>query len=210
MIDITERKLDEDRRMLLIHELNHRVKNTLAVVQSLASQGLRSNNDPAAFKEVFVRRLTALSHAHDLLTLSNWTGADFMDVVIKALSGFAGVDRYKAVGPSVRLPPRAVAPLSMALHELATNASKYGSLSAEDGTVAVDWQFEPASILKINWIERGGPPVATPRRRGFGSRLIEQGLRYELDGEIDLDFSPSGLRCRMVIPLTETKYGFSP
>lgn len=207
VIDISERKHSEDRRLLLINELNHRVKNTLAVVQALALQGLRASPDnPSEFKDMFVRRLTALANAHDLLTQAEWSGADLKDVAQQALSLFSGGDRFAAQGPSVQLSPRAAVPFSMALHELATNASKYGALSGDAGCVDLEWRLDRSNgspVLDLTWTERGGPLVTTPKRRGFGSRLIEQGLKHELEGEVQLDFEPSGLRCRVRIPLSE-------
>jgi PAS domain S-box-containing protein len=208
VIDITERKQAEDRQLLMINELNHRVKNSLAVVQSLALQGLRASSDnPALFRDMFLGRLSALAQAHDLLTRSDWTGAQMEDIVANALSGFAGADRFAAKGPRIRLPARAAVPLSMAFHELATNAAKYGALSNETGRVTIDWRVEDAADgpeLSLAWTERGGPLVAPPAHRGFGSRLIEQGLRHELDSDISMYFPPEGLRCHMRIPLERT------
>lgn len=205
VIDFTERKRTEARSALMIHELNHRVKNTLAVVQSLALQGLRaSQDDPRRFKEMFVGRLTALAQAHDLLTRSDWAGAALKDMLANALSAFASLGRFSMIGPDVRVPARAAVPLSMAFHELATNAAKYGALSADGGRVVIQWRLEDVDgdhMLDLAWAEFGGPTVSEPLRRGFGSRLIEQGLRHELEGEISMEFAAAGLRCHMRIPL---------
>ena len=202
-IDIDERKRAEERRTLLIHELNHRVKNTLAAVQSIARQTLRSERDPAEMSEVFTARLVSLSAAHDILTRENWEGAGLRELAQVALGAF-DERRIRMSGPEVRLGARAAIALSMALHELATNAAKYGALSGAAGHVALSWGVRRAShqvLLELEWREAGGPPVTPPRRRGFGSRLLTQGLRADLNGAAELLFEPDGVVCRISAPL---------
>jgi PAS domain S-box-containing protein len=204
-LDIDERKRAEERRTLLINELNHRVKNTLASVQSIARQTMRSARTPDEMAEVFTARLVALSGAHDVLTRENWEGAGLREIVQVALAPFEG-DRIVTEGPDVRLGARAALALGMALHELATNAAKYGALSGEAGGVDLSWRVRPgeAAILDLEWREHGGPPVTPPKRRGFGSRLLTQGVRSELNGAAEMDFAPTGLVCRIAAPLEAT------
>jgi len=204
-LDIDERKRAEERRTLLINELNHRVKNTLASVQSIARQTMRSARTPEEMAEVFTARLVALSGAHDVLTRENWEGAGLREIVQVALAPFEG-DRIVTEGPDVRLGARAALALGMALHELATNAAKYGSLSGETGGVRLSWQVRAgeSANLDLEWREHGGPPVTPPKRRGFGSRLLTQGVRSELNGAAEMDFAPDGLVCRISAPLEAT------
>jgi two-component sensor histidine kinase/PAS domain-containing protein len=205
-MDVTERKEAEERQRLLLNELNHRVKNTLATVQSIASQTLRTATSEAAFRDAFEARLVALSKTHNLLTDQNWRGASLHDLVISELRPHAG---GREGGGSrilleserdVRLNPKAAVALGMAMHELATNAVKYGALSVPAGRVTVRSRIEGRSLL-IDWVESGGPPVAVPQRRGFGSRLLEQGLAGELAGDVRLGYLPDGLVCHMELPL---------
>ena len=205
--DITERKAAERRQKLLIDELNHRVKNTLATVQSLASQTARGAATPAAFRESFEGRLIALSKAHDQLTMHHWENADLRELLSGSLAPYtgAGSDRVVLRGEDIVLRPRAVLTLAMAFHELATNAAKYGALSVPGGRVEIRWQ--PAGDdadrpqLRIEWIEQDGPPVVAPQKRGFGSTLIEGSIAAELNGSVRLAFEPIGLHCEIVIPL---------
>ena len=193
--DIHERKLAEERQRLLINELNHRVKNTLATVQAIAFQTLKGDVPLAEARSRFEARLMALSRAHNLLTDQNWAGAGLERVVRDAteyLSDDQG--RFNVSGDDVWLAPRAALALALAFHELSTNAAKYGALSNEHGTVSIRWRSE-GDLLRIEWKESGGPPVAEPARRGFGSRLIERGLGSDLGGEARLAFEPDGLAC---------------
>jgi PAS domain S-box-containing protein len=199
-IDITDRKHAEQQRTLLINELNHRVKNTLATVQSLAVQSLRSDASMPDARDRFEARLAALAQAHDLLTLEGWLGVSLGDVVERAVAPFRAANERVAVdGPPVRLQPKQALAISMALHELGTNALKYGALSNDAGQVRVAWRTAPddADALELVWTERGGPPVLPPARKGFGSRLLERNLARELDGTTTLDYRPSGLICRI-------------
>jgi len=205
--DITERKAAERRQRLLMDELNHRVKNTLATVQSLASQSARGAPTPAAFRESFEGRLVALSKAHDQLTQHHWESAELRELVTASLAPYAGPERVVLRGEDVVLRPRAVLTLAMTFHELATNAAKYGALSAPGGRVEIHWQpvklegSDGRALLQIEWREQGGPPVAAPGRRGFGSKLIEGSIKAELGGSARLVFEPTGLGCDMLIPL---------
>jgi PAS domain S-box-containing protein len=203
-LDITERKRAETRQRLLLNELNHRVKNTLATVQSIAAQTLRANPSPAAFREAFESRLTALSQTHNLLTEQNWEGASLREVFDAELEAFGGRGRVTFDYPrDVRLAPKAIVALGLAVHELATNAVKYGALSANDGGVRLAWRVEPdaAPRLRLTWTEHGGPPVAPPDRRGFGARLLEKGLAGELCGAVRLTYDTNGLVCDMTLPM---------
>jgi PAS domain S-box-containing protein len=202
-LDIDERKRAEERRTLLINELNHRVKNTLTSVQSIARQTLRSARTPEEMTDVFTGRLIALASAHDVLTRENWEGAGLRKIVDVALAPF-DERRIARSGPDARLDARAALALGMALHELATNASKYGALSNESGAVRLTWVVranDATPILALEWRETGGPLVVAPRRRGFGSRLLTQGVRNELNGSAELEFAPQGVICRITAPL---------
>jgi PAS domain S-box-containing protein len=200
-LDITERKRAEERQKLLVNELNHRVKNSLATVQSIAAQTLRSVAAPEYFRDAFETRLIALSHTHDLLTRESWAGASLREVFDVELHAMAGEDRvtFDYLG-DVRLNPKAAVALGMGIHELATNAVKYGALSTPDGRVAVQWSLEDR-VLRLIWTESGGPPVTPPARRGFGVRLLERGLAAELSGGVELTYDATGLVCQMALPL---------
>ncbi|MDY6923032.1 MAG: HWE histidine kinase domain-containing protein [Pseudomonadota bacterium] len=200
--DVTETVLSTERQKLMIDELNHRVKNTLATVQSIAMQTARSHGDPRTFAEGFQARLLALSHTHDLLTQSHWEGAA-LEAILQHETEAHGSTRVSVNGPHVALPPAAALSLGMIFHELATNAAKYGALSAPDGRVLVDWALadQTRPRLQLVWREIGGPPVAPPDRKGFGSRLIERNVRHDLAGEVELDYADSGFTATFSIPL---------
>ncbi|WP_262271225.1 sensor histidine kinase [Microvirga yunnanensis] len=206
--DVTERRLVEERQALLLHELNHRVKNTLATVQSVASLTRRSaeSNDPAAWS-AFMDRLHGMAKTHDLLTATQWQGALLEDVLRNELEPYQdGMrQRIRLRGPRINLQPGAVLALGLAVHELATNAVKYGSLSVPDGKLHVMWAVTAGSnhpALLVEWVESGGPTVKKPERQGFGSKLIQRGLAQQLGGEIKLDFAPAGIRCVITFPLS--------
>jgi len=200
-LDITERKRAEERQKLLVNELNHRVKNSLATVQSIAAQTLRSVAAPEFFRDAFETRLIALSHTHDLLTRESWAGASLREVFDIELHAMAGEDRVSFTYPGdVRLNPKAAVALGMGIHELATNAVKYGALSTPEGRVTVDWAIEDG-VLRLVWTESGGPTVTPPARRGFGARLLERGLAAELSGGVELTYDAAGLVCLMALPL---------
>ena len=194
--------LAERQQNLLRDELNHRGKKTLASVQAIAAQTLRTTPDPGAFKEAFEARLLALSATHDLLTETGWRSASLGDVLKVELRPY-GAERCRCSGPHVDLDPGRALTLGLLFHELATNASKYGALSAPLGEVVVDWSVAEGSDgprLELVWCEHGGPAVTQPVRRGFGSRLIERSLGS--DGSAGLEFAPDGLVCRISLRLS--------
>ncbi|MCB5174528.1 sensor histidine kinase [Microvirga lenta] len=205
--NITERREADERQALLLHELNHRVKNTLATVQSIASMTRRSAEagDPNAW-DAFMGRLQGLAKTHDLLTSTNWNGALLENVLRNELDPYQDPmqQRIRLRGPRVNLQPSAVLAMGLAVHELATNAVKYGSLSMMEGRVSVMWAVTtgpgPASLL-VEWTESGGPRVKPPERQGFGTKLIQRGLAQQLGGDIKLDFAPAGIRCVITFPL---------
>jgi PAS domain S-box-containing protein len=209
--DITERLKADEQRGLLINELNHRVKNTLATVQSLAMQTLRNTERSADARELFESRLTALSRAHDVLTVESWEGAELRRVADRALEPFASKDgRVSIEGPDVWLTPKQALALSMTLHELATNATKYGALSNDAGTVRVSWvvsPFDGAGELELTWTEEGGPAVSPPTRKGFGTRLIQRNLAHDLGGDATIDYRPEGVVSVIRSPIEKTHHG---
>lgn len=191
---------------LMIHELNHRVKNTLATVQSIAAQTLRAESDPVAAYEKFEARLMGLSELHEVLTREQWHGAALREVAERALRPFTAAlpGHVEIDGPDVWLAPGAALTMALVFHELATNAVKYGALSVDTGRLRLSWRFDGRpDRLRLEWIERGGPPVAPPTRRGFGSRLIERALRGELHGSAVTTYAPEGLTCVMDAVLPE-------
>jgi two-component sensor histidine kinase len=202
-LDITERKRGEEQRKLLVHELNHRVKNTLAVVQAVASQTMRSAGSLAEAEGALINRLVALAKAHDILTQENWSGADLDDVIMAAITAHSRPERVRLDGPQVRLPPSLALSIAMAVHELTTNAIKYGALSRDGGKVSIDWTSTPrggAEQLRIEWREQDGPPVVPPERRGFGTRMLARIFDSER-GRVSLRFDPTGLVAVMELDL---------
>lgn len=200
--DITERRRAERLQQTLVHELNHRVKNILATVQAIARQSFRSGPLDNRAREVFEARLQSLSRAHDLLTRENWDGAEIAAVVSEVLAPYPR-QRFEIEGTQLRLPPRVALALTLALHELATNAAKYGALSVPTGRVAITWAVTPGDPpnLALRWQERGGPPVSPPAQKGFGSRLIERSLAMELAGEVHITYDPAGVICTVSAPM---------
>ncbi|MBM0206189.1 PAS domain-containing protein [Micromonospora sp. STR1s_5] len=191
--DIQERKEAEERQGLLTRELEHRVKNTLALVQAIATQTFRNASDLGAARDAFSARLVSLGRAHDILVQTSWTSAPMADVVNGALTVHrqAGGTRIRPSGPNLTVAPKAALSLAMALHELATNATKYGSLSVPEGRVDLRWHVvhgKEEPFFCLTWSEHGGPPVSKPTRRGFGSRLIERSFVAEVGGEVHLDY----------------------
>jgi PAS domain S-box-containing protein len=199
--DLSERKQAEERQRLLANELNHRVKNSLATVQSIINQTLRGAEDIEVARASVNARIVALAGAHDLLTDRGWAGADLADIVSSAITPFV-TDQIAVDGPSLDLSPTQALALSLALHELATNAAKYGALSRPDGRVELSWKSQNGR-LHLSWRESGGPAVVPPTRRGFGSRLIENALSRDLDGQSRVEFAPEGLRCWITAILHE-------
>jgi len=203
------RRKAEQRQALLINELNHRVKNSLATVQAIAQQTLRAPEVPEAPRRAFSDRLLALARAHDILTDESWESADIRDVVAGALEPFGGGNerRFHIEGPPLRLSPKVALSFALALHELATNAAKYGALSVPQGRIEVIWNLEGldgARRLRLRWVEKDGPLVAPPSRKGFGSRLIERGLAGELRGSAQVSYPPSGVMCEIDASFPET------
>jgi PAS domain S-box-containing protein len=205
--DITARKQAEEHQALLLGELAHRVKNTLAIVQSIAAQ-TRWFATPEQFHDTFTGRLAALATAHDLLTRSEWEGAALAEVVRFAFGPYDSlgtVQRWTIEGPGIWLAPNEAVTLSLVVHELVTNAVKFGALSDANGQIEVGWhpypEVEPTAIT-IHWRERGGPAVCPPSRRGFGSRLLDRAVAHELGGETTVEFAPAGVECWLRVPLT--------
>ena len=212
-VDITERKKAELHLRLLVNELNHRVKNSLATIQAIAAQTFHAARSLPQAQEAFSARIVALAEAHDLLTRENWEGADLLDLLGRLEDLHGGAERFAIDGVPVRLSPRMALSLSMALHELATNAVKYGALSTTLGQVRIAWTVIPGGAhprLVLTWTETGGPPVVPPARRGFGSRLIERSLRGELKGAATMDYRPEGLVCTMRATLSDPVEGAGP
>ena len=213
--DITERKQAERQQRLLVHELNHRVKNALATVQAIATQSLRNADIPPATYERFMARLMALARANDILVAKDWMGAELDAIARQVASPYAtrgdevreGEDaRFHLGGPAVALGPRAATAMALALHELATNAAKYGALSTPEGQVSLTWGFQGESLsrrLQMTWRESGGPAVRPPETIGFGTRLIEKGLTSELQAKVCVDYAPSGLTMSLDAPMPE-------
>ena len=200
VLDITDIKEAEQRQHLLFDELNHRVKNTLSIVQALAQQTLRTRPDPAEFTRAFADRLGSLARAHSLLTHDSWRGAPLRDIVATALAAFLDEGRPIEIGGDpVMVPASTTITLSLMLHELATNAAKYGALSVADGRLSIRWtttEVGAGTAVDLHWWEDNGPPVSPPKSRGFGSRLLA-GSAQQLGAELDLDYAAEGLRCRL-------------
>ena len=191
---------------LLVDELNHRVKNTLAILQAIAAQTFRSASKLE--REKFEGRLGALAEAHNLLSQEKWQGSELQDVVGRVLQPYllSNPERMRMSGPHVPLSPRVAVILSMIVHEIATNAAKYGALSNDTGTIALDWEIVSEggqSKLRLIWREAGGPHVTAPVQRGFGSRLIERSARDQLGGEATVDFLPRGVVYTLICALDD-------
>jgi PAS domain S-box-containing protein len=207
-VDTTKRKQEEDRLRDLLDELNHRTQNTLATVQAIAVQTL-TGAAGHALVDVFEGRILALAKAHTLLGRENWHAVNLRNLIERILQPFFLHDlpatRFSVVGDYVRLGPKPALTLAMVFHELATNAAKYGALSNDTvGHIDISWQVEPAQEgkrMRLRWQESGGPPVTLPNRKGFGSRLIQERLAQDLDGEVRLDYAPTGVACEIVMPL---------
>jgi PAS domain S-box-containing protein len=209
-IDLTRHRKAQGHSRMMIDELNHRVKNTLATVQAIVWQALRRESSPSQIQAAIESRIFALSRSHDLLTRSNWEGVTLHDLARASMAPFEGIDdrsdRLSIVGPDVTLISSVALALGIAFHELATNAVKYGALSNTDGSISIVWahlHWAGGNGLVIHWREDGGPAVAVPENRGFGSRVIERGLPHELGGSARLDFRPQGLVCTIELPMQE-------
>jgi two-component system, chemotaxis family, CheB/CheR fusion protein len=212
VIDITRRKRDEAHQIMLLHELQHRVKNILATVTALASRLLRTTTGLDAFRDAFLSRLQAMSRTHELLAREKWDGADLRDLGASALEPYAAGDNIRIEGPPLFLKPNAAATLGMVFHELASNAAKYGALTAEGGRIDLSWDVTPEpggnmQTVEVRWLERGGKPVATDVEEGFGTTFIARSLQYELGGEAELVFATDGLECRLTFPVRFEEVG---
>jgi len=208
VLDVSDEKATEEQQTLLVRELNHRVKNTLALVLSILHQTRRSSAAFDDFVPAFEQRVHALADAHDLLTRTSWTGANLRELVTVALSGQTAAEehRVRVEGPPVGVTANTAISLAMALHELATNAVKHGALSNDTGTVEVRWHDEAEAEgdgrrIVFAWRERGGPPVRPPQRKGFGSLLLERGVGRDVGGSSSLDFEPEGVTCTITFPV---------
>lgn len=204
--DITARKMAEEQMRTLVAELSHRVKNTLSTVQTIATQTFGSGTPSPEMTATFMGRLMALSHAHSLLLAENWEKADLQALLDDVVAPYRSRESENIVieGASVGLAPKATVMLGMVFHELATNAAKYGALSSPGGMVKVTWAqevHETGGFLRIEWTERGGPPVTQPARKGFGTQLISRGVAHDLGGDAVLDFAAAGLSCVLSVPL---------
>jgi two-component sensor histidine kinase len=193
--DLTDRKQAEEFQRLLLNELNHRVKNTLATIQAITAQTLRTARDLPSAREALDRRISSMAAAHDLLTLRAWTGADLTDVVRRALDAFTPT-QVNMSGAAIEVSSKHALALSLALHELATNATKYGALSHPEGRVSVQWMAQDG-MLHLGWEESGGPKVAPPAQKGFGSRLLEELVVRDLGGHTRIDYDVAGVRCNI-------------
>ncbi len=207
LVDTTKHHQAQEHAAGLIDELNHRVKNTLATVQSIVAQAVRNSSDPHTVRELIETRIAALSRSHDLLGREKWKGAGLHDLVVQLLEPFGVADghaeRFTIEGDNIRLSPKAALALGIAFNELATNAVKYGAFSNKAGTISIAWTLEEKAggrRLCLHWREKDGPTVTPPSRKGFGSRVLEQGLPHELDGKVYLDYPPEGVVCTIDMP----------
>jgi PAS domain S-box-containing protein len=199
--EVAERRRAEQRQQLLIHELNHRVKNMLATVQSVARQSLGRAGGAGPLAD-FEDRLMALAWTHDILTRERWAGASLKSILSRTMTPH-GPGRVTLIGPDLRISPKMALALAMGVHELATNAVKYGALSVDKGRVEIEWRLDETvtpPLLRLEWRERGGPRVEPPKSRGFGARLLEKGLAHELGGEVAIRFLAAGVRCDIRAP----------
>jgi PAS domain S-box-containing protein len=204
MSDVTEAREGERRQKLLIDELNHRVKNTLATVQSLVRLTMRDYDVPDEMERAINERLMALSEAHDVLSREKWEDAKLTDLIREVTGPFSGSGRITTVGPGVLIAPRTAIALGMGLHELASNSAKHGALSSPEGHVALSWTRKGGDI-ELEWRERGGPRVEPPRISGFGSRLLGRGLAVELGRSAEMTYAPEGLTCRIHAPVLASR-----
>lgn len=213
-VDLTKHKEELARSRALVDELNHRVKNTLATVQSIVSQALRAHLDAEGLREAIESRVFALSRSHDLLTQVSWQNAGLQDLLEAALEPFGAAlgwsHRFSIDGDNIGVPPKTALALGIAFHELATNAVKYGALSTETGRIQISWSLQRAqgeARLVLVWEETNGPPVGVPSIKGFGSRVIERGLAHELRATVRLEFASGGVVCTIDMPAPKGSMG---
>lgn len=204
LLDVTDRRMFEEQQRLLMGELNHRVRNTLSVVQAIASQTLRSARDPRTFVADFKGRIHAIASAHKLLNETTWQGANLTELIREQLAGTCGSGQIRSEGPEVWLPPQVALNLGLVLHELGTNARKYGALSVPRGRVQISWKVRKENsrcFLRMSWQEFGGPAVKPPTMRGFGMGLIERSIGTAVEGATNISFEPEGVRCVIEVAL---------
>jgi PAS domain S-box-containing protein len=205
--DVTGRRVAQGHRALLAREMSHRVKNTLASLHSVVAQTLRRSSTIEEAGQTISARIYAMAAANDLLITENFGSAGMRDLILRTLAPF-GVDdgqRFRLAGPDVRLPPQVVIAYALALHELATNASKYGALSNADGQVTMDWTVEEGNLLKLVWEESAGPEVVPPEKTSFGTQLIQRVLATELGGKATIDYRPGGVVFTAIAPLGDAR-----
>jgi PAS domain S-box-containing protein len=198
-IDISDRKEAEDRQSLLAREVDHRARNTLAVVQAIVR--LTHANTTPGYVAAVEGRIRALAQTHNLLSKSYWQGADLGQLASEELAPYrnSGAAKIKVSGPPVFLPPDLAQTIALALHELATNAAKYGALSSRSGEVTMTWKVEPGNLV-LKWVEAGGPPVTAPASQGFGTKIINASIKRQIGGKVSFDWRPQGLQCRLALP----------
>jgi PAS domain S-box-containing protein len=209
VLDVTERKRAEEQQQLLIRELHHRVKNTLATVQAIVGATARSAPSPEHFAAAFTGRVISLAKTHDLLTEGAWQTASLREMLSRELRPYEDHARPRIAleGPAVELSTEAAVPLGMAIHELTTNAAKYGALSRPGGRLAVTWTLDPPpgdggeALLRLSWVERAGPPVSEPKKLGFGSRLLKRVLTAQLEAAVETRFRPEGFELTLAAPV---------
>lgn len=198
---VSRQQRDQRHLRLMVNELNHRVKNTLATVQSIVAQTMRGAEMSLRARDTLTSRILALSKAHDVLTDEQWSGADLAEIAAQAALPFLvglGEGRIRLSGPSVRVPPKTAIAIALALHELATNAVKYGALSVPEGHVEFSWELSRTGRrrnLHATWREVDGPHVSPPTRAGFGTRLIQRGLAADLNGQVEINYPAAGVVC---------------
>ena len=200
--DITERKRAEQHQSLLLHELDHRVKNTLATVLALNDLTMENAESLDAFRSAFAGRVQAMARTHEALARARWQEVSLDEIVSTVLAplGAGEVSRIAARGDAIRVSPRAITPLALALNELGTNALKHGALSCSGGGVTVEWRLPKGGEFTLSWTERDGPTATVPPERGTGLRLISGLIEHELEGAVSVEFPPEGLRCRITLP----------
>src|SRR5690606_25539742 len=203
-IDVTDARRAADHTRFLLRELNHRVKNTLAMIQSLARQTLRQSPEPQRFIDAFAGRLRTLSDAHALLSDRDWSGIGLLELIDSQVRPYAVGDgpQLELSGQDIQLPPDHALGMGLILHELASNAAQYGSFSTPEGTVVITWSIEDHPlVLHLRWVEQGGPDVHRPEQLGLGARLIQRGLDKVIDSRVDLQFAPKGVEVDIRLPL---------
>jgi two-component sensor histidine kinase len=206
LVDVTEQRLAEQRQRMLMRELDHRVKNNLVAILSLVEQSIESASSLQSFGAAFSGRIRALARTHEALASAKWQGVRIRDVIEMIVEPYAVEQQIITEGENVLLPSRVSSPLTMTLHELTTNAVKYGALSTREGRVRLRWETTRGSDgtrLTLDWVEEQGPPFEPTREGGMGLTLMEGFIRHELKGDLVFERVPAGLHCRLSIPLSE-------